>query len=150
MDVNIEFAGGADIPAMAALLQELFAREADFQPDLAKQCAGLRLILDQPERGRLFVLRAEGRVIGMANALTLVSTAEGAPVLLLEDLILAAEWRGRGLGRRLVEHICAWAAAQGMTRVTLLTGHDNHAAQAFYAAAGFRPSAMRVMRRALG
>jgi hypothetical protein len=66
----------------------LFTLESDFKPDREKQLRGLRLILDNPTMGRLFVLRDEGKVLGMANALITVSTAEGARVLLLEDVVV--------------------------------------------------------------
>jgi GNAT superfamily N-acetyltransferase len=140
----------ADLPALADLLAELFALESDFVPDRAKQLAGLHLILDNPALGRLFVLRVDGRAAGMANALITVSTAEGGRVLLLEDVIVAREYRGSGLGRRLVEHVLAWAAGQGMRRVTLLADRDNRAALDFYARLGFQPSAMQVLRKSLG
>lgn len=149
MDIRIDFASPEDLPHLADLLAELFALESDFAPDRAKQLAGLRLILDNPSLGRLFVLRVDGRVAGMANALVTVSTAEGGRVLLLEDVIVSARQRGGGLGRRLVEHVFDWARAQGMSRVTLLADQANHAALAFYERLGFAPSAMRVLRRRL-
>jgi GNAT superfamily N-acetyltransferase len=68
---------------------------------------------------------------------------------LLEDVIVRRERRGDGLGRRLVEHALAWAAAEDMTRVTLLADAGNAPALAFYARLGFTPSAMRVLRRRL-
>lgn len=145
----IDFANNADLPAMADLLAELFTLESDFQPDRARQIAGLQLILDHPASGRLFVLRVDGRVAGMANALITLSTALGTPVLLLEDVIVARAQRGNGLGRALVEHVCAWARSEGMGRVTLLADQDNAPALAFYARLGFTPSAMKVLRRAL-
>lgn len=148
-DPRIDFATPDDLPALADLLAELFTLEADFQPDRARQIAGLRLILDNPALGRLFVARADGAVAGMVNALITVSTAEGGRVLLLEDVIVRRERRGDGLGRRLVEHALAWAAAEGMTRVTLLADAGNAPALAFYARLGFAPSAMRVLRRRL-
>ena len=149
MDPRIDFATAADLPYLADLLAELFSLESDFVPDRAKQLAGLRLILDNPALGRLFVLRVAGVIAGMANALVTVSTAEGGRVLLLEDVIVGAGQRGRGLGRRLVEHVLAWAAGEGMTRVTLLADQANPAALAFYERLGFGPSAMRVLRRPL-
>lgn len=148
-DPRIDFATPDDLPALADLLAELFTLETDFQPDRARQIAGLRLILDNPALGRLFVARADGAVAGMVNALITVSTAEGGRVLLLEDVIVRRERRGDGLGRRLVEHALAWAAAEGMTRVTLLADAGNAPALAFYARLGFTPSAMRVLRRRL-
>ncbi|MEW5771261.1 MAG: GNAT family N-acetyltransferase [Pseudomonadota bacterium] len=146
---RIDFATAEDLPALADLLHELFTLESDFVPERDRQLAGLRLILEHPELGRLFVALVEGRVAGMANALITVSTAEGGRVLLLEDVIVAAPYRALGLGRRLVEHALAWAAGEGMTRVTLLADQANQPALDFYARLGFQPSAMRVLRRRL-
>lgn len=147
--MQIEFAGSADLDAMAGLLGELFTLESDFTPDRAKQLAALRWILDHPAHGRLFVLRDDGRVVGMASALISVSTAEGGPVLILEDVILAAGHRGDGHGQQLIEHVLGWAADAGMRRVTLLADKDNAAALAFYAKLGFEESALVVRRRKL-
>lgn len=149
MNRDIEFATTDDLPAMADLLAELFTLETDFQPDREKQLAGLQLILDDPALGRLFVLRVEGNIAGMANALITISTAEGGQVLLLEDVIVKAEYRGAGLGRQLVEHVLAWAKAEGMSRVTLLADKANTAALSFYERMGFQASAMTVLRRRL-
>ena len=145
--MQIDFATAADLDAMAGLLGELFTLEADFAPDRAKQFAALNWILDHPAHGRLFVLRDDGRVVGMANALVSVSTVEGGPVLILEDVILAASHRGGGHGRQLVEHVLAWAVDQGMSRVTLLADKDNTTALAFYERLGFEESALVVRRR---
>lgn len=147
--MQIDFADATDLDAMADLLGELFTLEADFAPERAKQLAALSWILDHPSHGRLFVLRDGRNVAGMANALIAISTAEGGPVLLLEDVIVAARHRGAGHGRRLVEHVLAWGAAAGMRRVTLLADRDNDAALAFYARLGFEESAMVVRRKKL-
>lgn len=146
---EIDFATAADLPQLAALLAELFTLESDFHPDQDKQLRGLRLILDAPELGRLFVLRIGGKVEGMANALITVSTAEGGRVLLLEDVIVSREHRGGGLGRQLVEHVLSWAHGQGMTRVTLLADRDNRPALDFYRKLGFEVSNMVALRKLL-
>ena len=149
MNTRIDFATAADLEAMAELLAELFTLESDFQPERAKQLRGLCMILDNPQIGQLFVLRKGQEVIGMANALITVSTAEGCRVVLLEDVIVKAEFRGRKFGRRLVEHILAWAAASGLPRVTLLADSANAPALGFYQSLGFEHSAMRVLRKPL-
>lgn len=145
-ETAITSADSRDLPALVALLGELFAQERDFTPDPDKQLRALRLILAHPERGRLFVLRDGKRAIGMANALLTVSTAQGGPVVLLEDVIVAATHRGRGLGRRLVEHVLGWAREQGYPRVTLLTDADNTPARRLYERLGFAASTMTVYR----
>lgn len=149
MSIAIDFATENDLPQLADLLAELFTLESDFGPACDKQLRGLRLILDHPEQGRLFVLRDGAKVAGMANALISISTAEGGRVLMLEDVIVKREYRGRGLGRELVEHVLAWAILENMLRVTLLADRDNHAALGFYEKLAFCPSNMVVLRKSL-
>lgn len=148
-DIQLGFASAAELPQLVELLVELFTLERDFQPDRDKQLRGLRLILDHPALGRLFVLRVNGVVVGMANALITISTAEGGRVLLLEDVIVSRAHRGGGLGRRLIEYVLDWAREQGMSRVTLLMDSDNRRAWEFYASLGFELSGMQVLRRQL-
>jgi len=136
----------ANIPALALLLEQLFNLESDFRPNAGKQAAGLRLIIENPELGRIFVLRSQDHIIGMANALRTISTAEGCPVLLLEDVIVAEPYRGKGLGAKLVNHVLDWAKLQGIQRITLLADRENGPAQRFYEKLGFRESAMKAYR----
>jgi GNAT superfamily N-acetyltransferase len=146
---EIGFAFADDLPQLAELLAELFELESDFRPQRDKQLRGLRMIIDDPALGKLFVLRVDGRVAGMANALITVSTAEGGRVLLLEDVIVHKEYRGGGLGRRLVEHVTEWAHEQGMMRITLLADRDNRVALDLYHKLGFASSHMTVLRKQL-
>ena len=149
MEIEISQAEYRDLNQLADLLAELFTLENDFCPDREKQLRGLRLILDNPTLGRLFVLRDHARVAGMANVLITVSTSEGCRVAVLEDVIVRDGYRGKGLGLQLVEHILAWARMEGMTRVTLLADRDNKTALDFYRKLGFEHSHMVVLRRRL-
>lgn len=147
--VTIDFAQDSDLEAMADLLGELFTLESDFVAQRDHQLRALRLIFTTPHVGRLFALRVDGALAGMANALVTVSTAEGGSVLLLEDVIVKAPCRGRGYGRLLVDHVLSWACSEGMSRVTLLADRANAPALAFYARLGFTRSTMDVLRRGL-
>lgn len=147
--VTIEPAHPGDIPALCDLLGLLFAQEADFAPDRARQERGLRLIVEDPRVGMILVARDGGSVLGMVNLLFTVSTAMGARVMLLEDMVVRPGRRGAGIGRRLIDAAIARAAAEGCPRITLLTDADNDAAQRFYGRAGFRRSAMIPMRRSI-
>jgi len=147
--IAIDDATPQDIPALCDLLDLLFAQEADFTPDRAKQERGLRLILDDVRVGAILVARDGAHVVGMVNLLFTVSTAEGARAMLLEDMIVRPDYRGQGVGLALIEAAIARAAAKGCARITLLTDEDNTQAQWFYGRAGFRRSAMIPMRRAI-
>jgi len=135
-----------DLPQLADLLFDLFSHEADFIPNRDKQMRGLRLILEQPSRGRIFVLRNDSRIIGMINLLITISTAEGGFVLILEDLIVHKDHRGQGYGSRLLEHALGYARAKDFLRITLLTDKLENSARSFYEQHGFKQSGMVPMR----
>jgi GNAT superfamily N-acetyltransferase len=145
-DIHIENASIEDLPRLADLLDDLFSQEKDFVPNREKQLHGLRLILEQPSRGRIFVARGPSSIIGMINLLITISTAEGGFVLVLEDLIIHRDHRGQGYGSRLLEKAVSFAKEKNFLRITLLTDRPNHAVRRFYQARGFVESAMIPMR----
>jgi N-acetylglutamate synthase-like GNAT family acetyltransferase len=143
---RIEPATIEDMKQMVELLIALFKEEADFNPDKSKQEQGLRMILEQPKSGRIFVLRTDHQIIGMINLLFTISTAQGGPVILLEDLIIHPEHRRQGYGGRLLEHAVAFAKKKDFKRITLLTDKISAESQQFFQEHGFRFSSMIPMR----
>jgi len=133
---HIEQATLEDLPQLTDLLFDLFTQEADFVPNRAKQMRGLRLILEQPNRGRIFVLRRNGTILGMINLLFTISTAEGGFVILLEDVIVHREER----------HAIEYAKKKDFQRITLLTDRLNADGQRFFKSHGFLESNMVPLR----
>ena len=78
----------ADIPALCALLNELFTQEAEFETDYQAQSRGLAAIIANPEVGCILLARREDAIVGMVNLLYTVSTALGERVALLEDMVV--------------------------------------------------------------
>lgn len=138
-----------DISQLADLLMMLFMQEADFQPDRGKQERGLRMLLTSPHVGAIFVARDKSEIVGMVSLLFTISTAEGGPACLLEDMIIHPDRRSAGLGSRLLQHAISFARAQGFTRITLLTDRVNEGAIQFYRRHGFTLSEMTALRLSL-
>ena len=149
-DPHIEQATLEDLPQLSDLLGDLFTMEPDFQPDRAKQMRGLRLILEQPNRGRIFVLRHNGVIFGMINLLFTISTAEGGFVVLLEDVVMHRDYRGQGYGTKLLRHAIEYAKKKDFLRITLLTDRLNERSQEFFKEHGFVVSKMIPMRLIFG
>lgn len=57
----------------------------------------------------------------------------------VKRMYVAPEWRGRGVGRALMERVVAEARARGCETLRLGTLHDMAEAQALYRSLGFRP-----------
>src|SRR5881396_2884359 len=144
--VVIEPATEADLDELSQMLGELFAQESDFRPDKEKQLRGLRLIFEQPSRGRVFVLRRDGAIVGMINLLFTISTAEGGFVILLEDLVVHKKYQGKGYGSKLLQHAIDFAKKKNFLRITLLTDRPENVAQEFFRHHGFVESSMIPMR----
>ena len=143
----IEQATLEDLPQLVDLLFDLFSHEGgDFVPNRAKQMRGLRLILEQPNRGRIFVLRKNGMILGMINLLFTISTAEGGFVVLLEDVVVHRDFRRHGYGGRLLQHTIDYARNKDFQRITLLTDRLDQESQEFFERHGFFKSKMLPMR----
>src|SRR6516165_2403031 len=147
---RIEAATMEDLPQLTELLMDLFSQESDFRPDHANQMRGLRLILEQPSRGRIFVLRSPNQIIGMINLLFTISTAEGGFVILLEDLIINSSFRRQGMGSRLLNYAVDYAKQKNFLRITLLTDRMSEDSIAFFEKHGFHRSDMVPMRLYFG
>jgi len=145
-DVVIEPEISDDLDELSSLLGELFSEESDFRPDKDKQLRGLRLIFEQPNRGRVFVLRRDRSIVGMINLLFTISTAEGGFVILLEDLVIHKEYRGHGYGSMLLDYAIEFARQKNFRRITLLTDRPELRSQSFFRKHGFYESPMLPMR----
>ena len=144
--LRIEPATLDDLPELTELLFELFSQESDFIPNREVEMRGLRLLLEQPSRGRIFVLRSPIKIIGMINLLITISTAEGGFVLVLEDLIVHREYRRQSFGTQLLNYAIDFAKKKKFLRITLLTDKPNEKLQRFFAKNGFVESNMIPMR----
>ena len=145
-EVVIEPAIFEDLDELSNLLGELFSEEKDFRPNKQKQLQGLRLIFEEPNRGRVFVLRRDRTIVGMINLLFTISTAEGGFVILLEDLVVHDSFRGHGYGSQLLEYAINFAKQKKFLRITLLTDRPELRSQKFFQRHGFYESSMLPMR----
>lgn len=144
---RVEPATIEDLPALTELVMDLFSKSGDFSPDRAVQEKGLQLILEQPSRGRIFVLRNNHRIFGMVNLLFTISTARGGFVILMEDVIVHPDHRGQGYGSMLLKHVVEFAKQKNFKRITLLTDKISQESQEFFQKNGFEYSNMIPMRR---
>ncbi|MBF0482109.1 MAG: GNAT family N-acetyltransferase [Desulfovibrionaceae bacterium] len=143
----VRFATPGDLDALVGLLGELFAIEEDFSFDAGLQRRGLEMMLGGEDGRCVFVAEVAGAVAGMVTGQALVSTAEGGLSVLVEDMVVAAAHRGRGLGGRLMAAMERWAAAHGASRLQLAADKDNAPAFEFYGRLGWEPTNLVILRK---
>ncbi len=133
---------------MSELLSALFTIESDFTSNREKQVQGLRaLVADLPGKTLVLVAINNGTVIGMATIQTLISTAEGGRVGLIEDVIVGKEHRRRGVGTLLIAGIVDWSKKVRLKRLQLLADLDNQPALDFYSSQRWISTRLTCMRK---
>lgn len=137
-----------DLGTLVDLLRMLFSIETDFDCDAARQHRGLAMLLAH-EAAVIFVAEMAGQVIGMCSGQLTISTAEGGYALLVEDVVVAEPWRGKGIGRELIAALEQWAASRKVGRLQLLADRNNAAALEFYHELGWQPTELICQRRRL-
>lgn len=142
----------SDIDALVSLLRDLFSIEADFTFDADKHRRGLKLLLDGCRKHKCVkvaeVNTDDGtEVVGMCTAQTLISTAEGGIVAMVEDLVVDSRFRGQGVGRMLMENIEVWSRMSELKRLQLLADTENKPALAFYKKNNWDPTQLICIRK---
>lgn len=87
---------------------------------------------DAYEPVHAMVAERDGRLLGLVHYLFHRNTAMLAPVCYLQDLFTAAESRGQGVGRALIEAVYERAQAAGSPRVYWMTQESNATARRLY------------------
>lgn len=89
------------------------------------------------ECARYIVALVAGRVVGYAGIWVLLDEAH------LTSIAVHPEWRGRGLGRALMEEMLALARSLGVRAMTLEVRPSNLPARRLYASLGFEERGRR-------
>ncbi|HET7122210.1 MAG TPA: GNAT family N-acetyltransferase [Solirubrobacterales bacterium] len=84
------------------------------------------------EDGLLLGARSGGRILGYACLYWHFSSLEATETVLLNDLFVSEEARGRGIGRALIEATAEVARERGAPYVEWSTAPDNRTAQRLY------------------
>jgi GNAT superfamily N-acetyltransferase len=135
-----------DISSLLQLLHQLFAIEEDFTFHPGKQQKGLEMMIDSPG-AIIIVAESNGEIIGMATGQIVLSTAEGGPALLVEDVVVTRTWQRNGVGGDLLYAVGAWGEKQGARRMQLLVDRNNVPAKCFYENNQWTETALICLRK---
>lgn len=143
--VKLRLATASDIEALTSLLQILFSIEEDFFFNKPIQRQGLELMLTD-ERCCVLVADVDGQAVGMCSGQLTISTAEGGPALLVEDMVVLGDYRGQGIGQRLMAKVAEWGKTKGVSRLQLLADRNNTPALEFYNRLGWQTTELICLR----
>ncbi|MBV9851371.1 MAG: GNAT family N-acetyltransferase [Armatimonadetes bacterium] len=154
-DILIREATARDLPEIGGLWRELQQASAAAEPRLRPNAQAADWFLSYL-RGQLdcdtvavYVAETKGVVVGytfgqIMQRPTLLTRECGY----IADLCVRADFRGRGLGRRLYERLRAWFLSRGIESIEVQVVRANPAAQTFWRKMGFNDF-LRTLRNDL-
>ena len=89
-------------------------------------------VLDEKHEVNALVADDEGRLVGLAHHRRFARPSSGTTGLYLDDLFTLPGYRGRGVGRALLDALADLAEAEGLSVVRWITAEDNAQARRLY------------------
>ena len=136
MSLVIRQADAADLPAVLALYAQLDFNNGNVLSEQAAQQIFAEFA--RYPSYRLFVATEGSVVVGSYALLVMHNLAHGGtPSAIVEDVVVASDQQGRGIGRQLMVHAKDQARAAACYKLALSSNRQRHAAHAFYESLGF-------------
>lgn len=83
------------------------------------------------------LIKSHDKYVGLANCFVNFSTFQMCSLVNIHDLIVLPEYRGKGVGRFLIQSVKAIASDRACCKITLEVRNDNQTAQNLYLSEGF-------------
>jgi GNAT superfamily N-acetyltransferase len=125
----------ADTPDAVALVMELETHLAAFYPPESRHGFSVERLVG--EGVPFFVLRVEGQAAG-CGGIKLIREGEDLAYGELKRMYVRPEFRRRGFGKLILDHLADYAHKQGITLLRLETGIHQTSAIRLYEQVGFR------------
>lgn len=137
MDIIMRKANENDLFAILSLYAQLGQDDGSVLP--LDEAGGIFTKFKSYPDYHIHVALDGGRVIG-AFALLIMDNLghRGAPSAVLEDVVVAEELRGKGIGKRMMEYANDLCRRKGCYKMTFSSNINRVAAHRFYESLGFR------------
>lgn len=126
--ITLRDAGAGDAGEIVRLIGELALAGGETSP---LDPAYLRRYLDTPS-SRLLLACLDGQVVGLLSYSTRPDLYHAGDSCLIEELVVAQGWRGRGIGSTLLAELLRRAQQMGCKEVSVSAMPDNPRALQFY------------------
>jgi ribosomal protein S18 acetylase RimI-like enzyme len=130
-----------DLPVLLAFEQGIIAAERPYDPTLKPDPISYYDIAEKiaSDDSEVAVVEVDGLVVASGFATKNLSKAyvRDTHHAYLGFMYVSPDYRGRGLNRRLLDHLSGWAKAKDLSEIRLTVYNDNAPAIRAYKKAGF-------------
>lgn len=134
--MELRRAGPGDVEALAPLF-DAYRQFYELPSDIAVARSYLAERLARDE-AIIFLAEEGGKTLGFILLYAMFSSLIPGPILILNDLFVVPQARGRNVGHALLERARRHAVETGARRIELATHMDNRGAQRLYESLGYK------------
>ena len=123
------------MPALIELYKELIPPQMQFNASL-ERCLNTYNTMQEEDCNFLAVAKEDGEIVG--SALGVCCQCLVNPFLVVEDVIVRGDQRGKGVGRMLMDALDEFAKEKGCTYAFLVSSDYRTGAHKFYESVGYQ------------
>lgn len=137
-------AGANDIDLLITMMRQFYLLEQiPFQEDIAR--SALTTLVKDPALGWITLPMLEDTPAGYAVITYGFSLEFHGRFALLDELFIRAEYRGKGIGKQILQSLIQRCRGRGIAALRLEVDHENPRAQALYQKSGFQAHQRAIM-----
>lgn len=136
--ITTRYASSEDAVLVHAMIIEM-AHAMDAQAQVRSTVEDFANAMSDDNADIHVLLAERGKVpVGVTIFFLTFSTWRGTLGVYVQDIYVAPEGRGSGIGKRMLGEVAAWASERGADHLRLSVDRDNVGAQAFYENIGMK------------
>jgi GNAT superfamily N-acetyltransferase len=137
MNIDIQEAKEQNLPTIIDLYKQLDTSDSE-QLSIEEAIQMFRKINTYPDY-KLYVAVKDGQIVGTFTLLIMDSLAHrGKPSGIVEDVVVDEQWRGKGIGKLMMQFAMNYCRRAGCTKLALSSNMKRLAAHQFYESLGFQ------------
>ena len=85
----------------------------------------------------LFMIEYREKTVGFANLMSILNVSSGGKTLIIDNLYIRPEYRGKGISRQSMNEIEEYAREKGIKKIQFQSEETDPKIKAFYASLGY-------------
>ncbi len=149
MSVTFRTASAADAATFLPMMRALWEHEGiPFDESAIRDALGA--LFADPALGHVWLALADGVPAGYAMGTWAFSTEQGGRFLLLDEILVATAFQGRGIGTKLLAFLEELVRESGAGAIRLEVAHENVRARELYLSCGYTDPGRDFLAKRLG